>query len=79
MLFVLTKCAYCWTKRPTFSLKGISQLLITDAIRWESMPVIWIAQKTGEIGPIQPLTVDKVQKHPYSLPEGFNWVCIATS
>ena len=27
-------------KRPTLSLKGISQLLITDAIRWEGMPVM---------------------------------------
>ena len=40
------------------------------------MPVIWIGQETGEIGPIEPLTADKVQKHPYSLPKGFKWVCI---
>ena len=62
-------------KKPTLSLQGISQLLVPDAIRWEGLPVIWIGQEVGEVGPIEPLT-DEVKMEPYPLPKGFEWVCI---
>ena len=62
-------------KKATFSLQGISQLSILDAIKWEGLPVVWIGQEIKQSGPIEPVT-DKVQRKPYPLPEGFEWICI---
>ena len=65
------KCAYCRTKRPTLSLKGISQLFIKVGRHVCHMD--WTRDRRN-----WSLTADhdKVQKHPYPQPEGFEWVCI---
>ena len=62
-------------KMATLSLEGISDLFIPNAIMWEGLPVTWIGQEAREIGSIEPVT-DKVQKEPYSPPEGFEWIFI---
>ena len=57
----------------TLSSKGISYLSLLESIKWEGLPVVWIGQELEQIGPIETIT-DKVQKQPYSLPEGYEWV-----
>ena len=60
-------------KQAMLSSQAISQLSIPDAIKWAGLPVLWIGQEIGQIGPIEPLT-DNVQKQPYLLPKGFEWM-----
>ena len=62
-------------KRAVLSSQAISQLSIPNAIKWTGLPVKWIGQELGQIGPIEPLT-DKVQKQPYLLPRGYEWTCV---
>ena len=59
-------------KQAMLSSQAIDRLVILDAIKWTGLPVIWIGQEIGQIGPIEPLT-DKVQKQPYLLPKGYEW------
>ena len=61
----------------TLSLEGISELFIPNGIKWEGLPFTWIGQEEREIGPIQPVT-DEVQREPYSLPDGFEWIFISS-
>ena len=63
------RCVYCSTKRPTLSLKGISQLLIK--VGRHACHMDWTRDRRN-----WSLTADKVQKHPYPQPEGFEWACI---
>ena len=59
-------------KQAMLSSQAIDRLVILDAIKWAGLPVMWIGQETGQIGPIEPLT-DNVQKQPYLLPKGYEW------
>ena len=59
--------------KATLSSIGISHLSLLASIKWKGLPVIWIGQELEQIGPVQPVA-DKVQKQPYSLPEGYEWV-----
>ena len=39
---------------------------------WNTQPVD-ISKNSIESKPIQELTIDQIQKEPYTLPKGFNW------
>ena len=60
-------------KMAALLLGRINELFIPSATKWEGLPMQWFGQEEREIGPIEPVT-DKVQKEPYSLPEGFEWI-----
>ena len=69
------------TNKATLSSIGISHLSLLASIKWRGLPVIWIGQQLEQIGPVLYIYIyiaDKVQKQPYSLPEGYEWVHLAT-
>ena len=52
---------------------AVKSLVCKEADKYAGLPILWLGQEVGEIGPIEPLP-EHVRQEPYSLPEGFHWV-----